>query len=100
MSISTAKPNYAYFPVIFDERLFGSSRAEVFEALAAQGIGARKYFYPLTTEFECYQDYPTADVRKTPVAKHISDNVLCLPMYADLTLDEVDRICIIIHSIY
>ena len=42
------KSNYAYFPVIFEEKLFGASRAEVFDKLAENGIGARKYFYPLT----------------------------------------------------
>lgn len=34
-------------PVIFEEKTFGSSRNEVFEALAEEGIGARKYFYPV-----------------------------------------------------
>ena len=58
-----------------------------------ENIYARKYFYPLTNEFECYKNYPTADITKTPVAKYISDNVLCLPMYADLALEDVDRIC-------
>ena len=69
------------------------SRDGVFERLAAENVYARKYFYPLTNEFECYQDYPTADISKTPVAKYISYNVLCLPMYADLSLDTVDNIC-------
>ena len=48
------KSNYAYFPVVFDEKLFGSSRNEVFDALAKNGIGARKYFYPLTNTFACF----------------------------------------------
>lgn len=86
--------NYAYFPVVFDGYKY--TRDEVFERLAKEKIYARKYFYPLTNEFECYQNYPTADVSETPVAKRISDNVLCLPMYADLTLDDVDIICRII----
>lgn len=86
--------NYAYFPVVFDGYKY--TRDEVFERLAKENIYARKYFYPLTNEFECYKDYPTADVRKTPAAKHISDNVLCLPMYADLDLEDVNRICRII----
>ena len=83
--------NYAYFPVVFDGYKY--TRDEVFERLAKENIYARKYFYPLTNEFECYKNYPTADITKTPVAKYISDNVLCLPMYADLALEDVDRIC-------
>jgi len=87
------KPNYAYFPIVFTN---GFSRDEVFEKLAKENIFARKYFYPLTNEFECYRDLQTADVSKTPVAKSISDNILCLPMYADLPMEDVDRICRII----
>ena len=88
------KSNYAYFPVVFDGYKY--SRDEVFDILSAENILARKYFYPLTNEFECYRDYPTADVSVTPIAKSISDKVLCLPMYADLALEDVDRICEVI----
>lgn len=88
--------NYAYYPVVFDEKLFGSTRNEVFDALAAQGIGARKYFYPLTNEFECYRGRIHSG--ETPMALHISKRVLTLPLYADLTLADVDRICDIVLS--
>ncbi len=87
-------PNYAYFPVIFDEGVFGASRNEVFDALAEQGIGARKYFYPLTSSFECF--HGQFDPHETPVAVRVSKRVLTLPLYADLALGDVDRICKII----
>ena len=88
------KPNYAYFPAVFDEKVFGASRNEVFDALAEEGIGARKYFYPLTNSFDCF--HGKYDVNRTPVALHISKRVLTLPLYADLALEDVDRICDII----
>ena len=88
------KSNYAYFPVVFDEKVFGASRAEVFDALAEHGIGARKYFYPLTNTFSAF--HGKYNVMETPVALHISKRVLTLPMYADLALEDVDRICEII----
>ena len=91
------EPNYAYFPVVFDG--FGATRDEVFDALASQGITARKYFYPLTNSIECYADLPTAGEEKTPVAAFLADRVLTLPMYADLSLEEVDRICGIVLSL-
>ncbi len=91
---SEVKSNYAYFPVVFEEKIFGASRAEVFDALAEQGIGARKYFYPLTNTFSAFHN--KYNVIETPVALHISKRVLTLPMYADLALDDVDRICDII----
>lgn len=86
--------NYAYFPVVFDG--YAANRDEVFVKLGEQGITARKYFFPLTNSFECYKDYPTAGVEKTPVAAFLADHVLTLPMYADLALEDVDKICKII----
>lgn len=86
--------NYAYFPVVFDEKIFGSSRNEVYLKLQQNGIVARKYFYPLTNSFECFHDKYNPE--ETPVALHISKRVLTLPLYADLPLTDVDRICSII----
>ena len=87
-------PNYAYFPVVFDGYKY--TRDQVFERLNAEGIVARKYFYPLTNGFACYAQLPTAGEDKTPVAKHIARRVLTLPLYADLSVEDVDRICDII----
>ena len=87
-------PNYAYFPVVFDKAVFGADRDEVFAKLAENGIGARKYFYPLTNTFDCYKGQFIAD--NTPVALDISLRVLTLPLYSDLILEDVDRICEII----
>lgn len=84
-------PNYAYFPVLFDRYKY--DRDQVFELLKAENIIARKYFYPLTNGFACYQDLPTAGEDRTPVAKHIAYRVLTLPLFADLTVEEVDKIC-------
>lgn len=90
------KSNCAYFPVVFEEASFGAGRAEVFDALAANGIGARKYFYPLTNTFSAF--HGKYNVLDTPTALHISKRVLTLPMYADLALEDVDKICDIILS--
>lgn len=86
--------NYAYFPVVFDGYKY--TRNEVFNRLAEVGIAARKYFYPLTNSFECYRNYPAAGTEKTPVAQHMALRVLTLPLYADLCLEDVDKICDII----
>lgn len=82
--------NYAYFPVVFDG--FKYDRNEIAEKLAENNIFARKYFYPLTNTFECIKTYRG----NTPIAEHISQRVLTLPLYADLSTDDVDRICDII----
>ena len=86
------KQNYAYFPVVFDNYKY--TRDEVFDKLGEENIIARKYFYPLINEFECYREnYSSND---TPVAKYIAHRVLTLPLYADLELEIVDKICDII----
>ena len=86
--------NYAYFPVIFDDYKY--TRNEIVEMLANEGIGARKYFFPLTNSFECYKNYPTAGVEKTPIAQYMALRVVTLPLYPDLSIHDVNRICDII----
>ena len=88
------KSNYAYFPVVFENYKY--TRDEIFAMLKEHDIVARKYFYPLTNDFECYKEFPTAGAEKTPVAKYLADRVLTLPLYADLTVEDVNRICDII----
>ena len=88
--------NYAYFPVIFDETVLGFTRDDVFCRLEENGIGARKYFYPLTSSYECHKG--KYDVSKTPVALQVSHRVLTLPLYADLAMEDVDRICGVIKE--
>jgi len=88
------EPNYAYFPVIFDS--FRMTRDEVMALLAENGIMSRKYFYPLTNAFSCYKDMGYCPEKDTPIAFDAAGKVLTLPMYADLEIDEVDRITEII----
>ena len=85
------RPNYAYFPVVFDG--FRLTRDQVFDRLAEEDIHARKYFYPLTNDFACYRGRPGYDPAQTPVAAHVADRVLTLPLYADLTEEDVNQIC-------
>ena len=84
--------NYAYFPVVFDGAKY--TRDEAAARLAEQDVFARKYFYPLTNHCAAYGYHGD----ETPIAKHVSDRVLCLPLYPELSLEDVDRICEIICS--
>ena len=83
--------NYAYFPVVIDETAFGSSREEVKQHLEENDVMVRKYFYPLTSSYKAF--HRKYDVHKTPVALHISKRILTLPIYPDLPIEDVDRIC-------
>jgi len=88
------KSNYAYFPVLFEGYKY--TRDEVFARLGENNIIARKYFYPITNSFECYKGHPGFDPDMTPIAKHVGERVLTLPLYAGLSLEDVDRICDVI----
>lgn len=88
--------NFAYFPVVFNEEIFDADRDQVLAGLAANDIYARKYFYPLTSEFSCYKD--RFDSASTPIARQVSRRILTLPLYPDLPIDIVDTICDIILS--
>jgi dTDP-4-amino-4,6-dideoxygalactose transaminase len=90
--------NYAYFPVIFDEKVFGVTRNEVYDILKQHDIFTRKYFYPLTNTFDCF--HGMYDVNDTPTALRISKRVLTLPLYADLAFEDIDRICNIITGLH
>ena len=88
------RPNYSYLPVVVDEAAFGADRDAVHAALAARDVIARKYFWPLVSDYECYRgEYDSA---ATPVAKLISSRVLTLPLYPGLAPEDVHRICDII----
>lgn len=87
------KANYAYMPVVFEDGC-GTTRDEVFAKLREHSIFSRKYFYPLVSDYACYRG--RFDSSKTPVAQHVADRVLTLPMAADLALEDVDRICDIV----
>lgn len=80
------RSNHAYLPVFFRDK---AQRDQVFESLKQREIYARKYFYPLITDFECYQGRPGFDSAATPVAKQLADRVLTLPLYPELTDDQV-----------
>lgn len=86
------KSNYAYFPTVFENYKY--TRDEIFEKLGKENIIARKYFYPLTNNFKCYEG--RFEKNETSVANYIADRVLTLPLYADLELEVVDKICDII----
>ena len=88
--------NYAYFPVYFERETLGYSRDDVYRTLRENDIYARKYFYPAVNDLDCYKKVGGKD---TPVAHDVSLNILTLPIYEGLSLDDVDRICDVIVSL-
>ena len=96
--IKNVRHNYAYFPIIIDENKYGKSRNEVFEKLKEYNIFARKYFYPLTSDFECYKDIKS-NKENLKNSKYISDRVMTLPLYEELEIEDVEYICNVLKEI-
>lgn len=90
------KTNYAYYPVYIDSAAFGENRDSVYKRLEESDIHARRYFYPASNDLDCYRT--RMHVQETPVAHDTSLNILCLPIYPNLAIEEVEHICDIVRN--
>ena len=86
------KHNYSYFPIFIDSKKFGMTRDELFYKYREQNILARRYFYPLISEFSTYHHLPSSTKENLPNAHKMADSVLCLPMHHALTDEDIQRI--------
>lgn len=85
------KSNYSYFP-IFVEDDFPLTRDQLYKKLKASGINGRRYFYPLITEFAMYKENALKTHEGLPSAKRAAEQVLCLPIYANLAKEQIKQI--------
>jgi len=90
--------NYSYFPILI-KSAFSLTRDELFNKFQEENIFPRKYFYPLITDFSLYKNFKIISKHKTPNARKIADSVICLPLYPDLTEDDVSRVCEVIKKV-
>lgn len=86
------KHNYSYFPIFIDAEKFGITRDELFLKMKAENVLARRYFYPLISEFSTYRSLPSASKENLPNAHKMADSVLCLPMHHQLSEEDLNRI--------
>jgi dTDP-4-amino-4,6-dideoxygalactose transaminase len=87
--------NHAYFPILVG-RDYPLSRDQLFDALREQEIYARRYFYPLISDFPMYRDMASAAPAKLPVAQLASSQVICLPIYPGLAAETIADIVAVI----
>lgn len=83
--------NYAYFPILVQQD-YPLSRDALYQNLHDAGIYARRYFYPLISDFPMYRRMPSAAHENLPVARKAASEVICLPIYPDLSNEQVDFI--------
>lgn len=87
----THESNYSYYPILVNAN-FPLSRDGLYEKFREKNIIARRYFYPLISEFPMYRGLPSATSNLLPNAKEISSRVLCLPLHPNLGEVELERI--------
>jgi dTDP-4-amino-4,6-dideoxygalactose transaminase len=90
--------NYSYFPVLVNDE-YGLSRDGLYQKLKDAGIYARRYFYPLITDFPMYRGLPSAHRENLPVATRAAQQVLCLPIYPNLSDDDVKRVAHLVAGV-
>lgn len=95
--IEGVRHNYAYFPIFISEE-YGMSRDSLYEKLKEHNIFGRRYFYPLISTFSAYKGLESANPRNLPVAHKLANQVLCLPMFANLQDEDVERIIDVIRK--
>ena len=84
--------NYAYFPIFVNEIEYGMSRDALYEKMKQNNIFGRRYFYPLISEFSMYKGLESSSHKNLPVAHKIADEVICLPIYSELSEDNIKKI--------
>ena len=89
---------YPYYPVRINTAEYGMSRDDLYFKLQEYDILGRRYFSPLISNFPTYRGLPSATATSLPVAKQVSKELVCLPMYATLEEKEVERICELIKN--
>lgn len=89
--VEGVRHNYAYFPIFISEE-YGLSRDELYAKLQEHNIYGRRYFYPLISTFSAYKGLDSANPANLPVAHKLADQVLCLPMFAGLDDEGVNRV--------
>lgn len=77
--------NYAYYPIVFESE---EMMLKCIELLKAHEVFTRRYFYPSLSK-----SLPFVKPQDLPKTEDIAQRVLCLPLYFDLTVEEVDLIC-------
>jgi dTDP-4-amino-4,6-dideoxygalactose transaminase len=84
--------NHSYLAVEIEAGAFGLTRDQLHAAMRAENVVTRKYFWPLCSENEAYRLLPSARPDHLPNAARLASRVLCLPLFGDLSADDVDRV--------
>jgi len=99
VSLSNQTHNYSYFPIFINEKQYGISRDQLLQKLRDNGINARRYFYPLISDFPMYSGFDSANKTNLIQANELANEVLCLPIFPDLQNTEIQKISDLINNL-
>lgn len=100
-AVNRMTPNFAYIPVEITQE-YGISRDVLYSKLKQYNVFARRYFFPLITEFHCYKGPGRKICNKAgPLtsAKKVADRIITFPIYYDLSVPEINRICQMVRAL-
>ncbi len=95
--MSNTQGNSSYFPIFIDSK-FPLTRDELYEMLKLNGVNSRRYFYPLLSEMPPYKAIPSATASNLTAAFNVANSVLCLPIFSDMEICEVDKVVSLIKG--
>ena len=89
--------NHGYFPILVEES-YPLTRDALYNRLREYNIYARRYFYPLISEFPMYRGLPSAQAANLPVASRAAAQVLCLPIFPTMTPADQARVIDVLQA--
>ncbi len=89
--------NYSYFPILVQSDYL-LSRDDLYQKLKDNGVYARRYFYPLISDFPMYRGLTSAAHANLPVAGKAATEVICLPIYPTLSQNDQEKIIALITT--
>lgn len=87
--------NHAYFPITVGPA-YPMTRDALYQYLRDHNIYSRRYFYPLISAMQMYRGFASAAETNLPMAHRVASEVLCLPLYPDLSSVDVEGIATLI----
>jgi dTDP-4-amino-4,6-dideoxygalactose transaminase len=85
------KRNYSYYPIVLASE---NDLNQIVENLINENVTPRRYFYPSLNTL------PFVNAQSCPVSEDISKRILCLPLSATISNEEIIKVVDIINSYY
>jgi dTDP-4-amino-4,6-dideoxygalactose transaminase len=82
-----------YMVLFVDAQATGLSRDGLYDALDAQGIQTKKYFYPAVHQQTAYARYGAAYQGRLPITERAAQQGLAVPLYSHMDEGTIDYVC-------